>query len=602
MLQADLDELRQQVRDLTNRIARLEESLAPRESATATRDTELPPLPEDPGILAQVSDTTSILPVLGGALLGLAGAYLLRAIAESGALPPRAVFTLGTLYAVAWLLWAARAPIERRSATTLYSLTSVLILSPLLWESTLRFHMITTWEASVILMAYTLVGLAVSWRRDLLIVATITTLAGLITAGALLIATHDVLPFTFVFLAIAAAVEVCACLNHWLGERWLAAAAANLSVLLATWLVTNPRGLPEVYAPIPARALFAAQMALVAIYLSSVMVRTLLRGLTFTNFETGQCALAFVIGVGGALRLSAGGAHITPALGGFALVCGAACYAISFIVLERHGSHGRNFYTYSTFGMLLVLVGCRILLSDGATAVVWSALAIACIGAGGLWARLTLEIHGGIYLVLALALSGAFQQAAGFLLGADLWPGSAPTALWIGAAVAGASYLLAVRFTPSLSGWNFRALRRGRCRRAGLVGVGPFGRRPDRYLSRTLRFRSRKPLLRNLADRRRDGRRRAAGFGGFPPLLQRPCSIGLPSHAPGRLSPGRRRYAPGSQGRPVSLAAALWRRAHGDTSSPAFWVESMRGAADSYLGGTSSHNDLRLWEAPRKPG
>ena len=31
MLQADLDELRQQVRDLTNRISRLEESLAARE-------------------------------------------------------------------------------------------------------------------------------------------------------------------------------------------------------------------------------------------------------------------------------------------------------------------------------------------------------------------------------------------------------------------------------------------------------------------------------------------------------------------------------------------------------------------------------------------
>jgi hypothetical protein len=459
MSQADLDELRQQVRDLTNRISRLEESLAARENSIPTREAEPPALPEDPGILSQVPDTTSVLPVLGGALLGLAGAYLLRAIAESGTLPPRAVFTLGTLYAVAWLLWAARAPLERRFATTLYSLTSVLILSPLLWESTLRFHMITAWEASVILIAFTLVGLAVSWRRDLLIVATLTTLAGLITAGALLTATHDVLPFTFVFLAIAAAVEVCACLNHWLGERWLAAAAANLSVLLATWLVTNPRGLPEVYAPIPVRTLFAAQMALLATYLSSVMVRTLLRGLAFTNFETGQCALAFVIGVGGALRLSAGGAHITPALGGFALVCGAACYVISFMVLERHGSHGRNFYTYSTFGMLLVLVGCRILLNEGAAAVVWSVLAVACIGAGGLWARLTLEIHGGIYLVLALALSGALQQAAGFLLGADLWPGSAPTALWTGVAVAGASYLLAVWFTPSLGGWNFRALR-----------------------------------------------------------------------------------------------------------------------------------------------
>ena len=460
MSEADLDELRQQVRDLSNRISRLEESLVVRETSASTREAEPAARPEEPDILSQVPDTTSVLPILGGALLGLAGAYLLRAIAESGVLPSRAVFTLGTLYAVAWLLWAARAPAEQKLATSLYSLTSVLILSPLLWEATLRFHMITTWEASTILVAFTLIGLAVSWRRDLLVVATISTLAALGTAGALLISTHDALPFTFVFLAIAAAVEACACLNHWLGERWLAAAAANLSVLLATWLVTNPNGLPEVYAPISVRALFAAQMALLAIYLSSVMVRTLARGLSFTTFETVQCALAFVIGLGGAMRLSAGGTHITAAVGVFALLCGAACYAISFIMLERHGSHGRNFYTYSTFGILLVLVGCRMLLNDGAAAIVWSLLAIACIGAGGLWARLTLEIHGGIYLVLALALSGALRESAGFLLGTDFWLDSTHAALWMGVAVAGASYLLAVRSAPSIGGgWNFHALR-----------------------------------------------------------------------------------------------------------------------------------------------
>jgi hypothetical protein len=255
-------------------------------------------------------------------------------------------------------------------------------------------------------------------------------------------------------------VEACACLNHWLGERWLAAATANLSVLLATWLITNPNGLPAVYAPISPRAVLAAQMALLAIYLSSVMVRTLLRGLAITTFETVQCVLAFVIGLGGAVRLSAGGTHITSAIGVFALACGAACYTISFIMLERHGSHGRNFYTYSTFGILLVLVGCRMLLNDGSTGIVWSALAITCIGAGGRWARLTLEIHGGIYLVLALALSGALRQSAGFLLGTDFWLSSAHAALWIGVAVAAASYLLAERSAPAIGdGWNFHALR-----------------------------------------------------------------------------------------------------------------------------------------------
>jgi hypothetical protein len=460
MSQADLDELRQQVRDLSNRVSRLEESFAPTGASNLIRESESPALHDDSEILSSVPDSTAVLPIFGKAILGLAGAYLLRAVAEAGVFPSRFVFTIGTLYAVAWLLWAARAPVERRLTTTLYSLTSVLILSPLLWEATLRFHMITAGHASVILVAFTLIGLVVSWKKDSLIVATISTLGGLVTAGALLIATDDVLPFTFVFLAIAAAVEACACLNHWLGERWLAAVVANLSVLFATWLVTNPRGLPEVYAPIPVGGLFAAQMTLLAIYLFSVIVRTLLRGLAFTNFETGQCALAFVIGVGGALRLSAEYAHITPALGGFALICGATCYAISFVVLERRGSHGRNFYTYSTFGILLVLVGCRILLADDAAGIVWSVLAVACIGAGGLWARLTLEIHGSIYLVLALALSGAFHQAAWFLLAADLWRNSAHAAIWSGAAVAGACYLLAVRSAPSIGGgWNFRAIR-----------------------------------------------------------------------------------------------------------------------------------------------
>jgi hypothetical protein len=465
MLQADFDELRRQVSDLTDRVARLEESLAVRHDASRTQDVGVrqgaPSARHDENDQpSQVPESTPVLPVLGGATLVLAGAYLLRAIAESGVIPPKVVFSAAVLYAVAWLLWAPRAHAGRRLATTLYSLSAALILSPLLWEATVRFHTVTPWQTGVVLVAFTLIGLAVSWHRDLLMVATISTLAGIGTAGALLIATHDVLPFTFVVLAIAAAIETCACLNHWLGERWLAAVAADLAVLLATWLITNPRGLPESYAAIPAAALFAAQMALLVIYLSSVMVRTLLHGRTFTAFETGQCALAFVIGLGGAIQLSAKGSPLAPAIAGFALLCGAACYAISFKVLARQGSQVRNFYTYSTFAILLVLAGCRIVLNDDATAIVWSLLALACIGAGRFWGRLTLEMHGGVYLLLALMLSGALRQSARFLLGTDAWPASIPPVLWLGAAVAGASYLLAAWSSRSVDrGWNLHTFR-----------------------------------------------------------------------------------------------------------------------------------------------
>ena len=112
------------------------------------------------------------------------------------------------------------------------------------------------------LVLFVVFGLTVSWRKNLLTVATIVTLAGLGTAAGLLIATRDVVPFTLVFLAIAAAVEISSCLEHWLSERWLAALAADLAVRLATWLVTREHGLPEGYAAIPYGWLLGVQVAL----------------------------------------------------------------------------------------------------------------------------------------------------------------------------------------------------------------------------------------------------------------------------------------------------------------------------------------------------
>jgi hypothetical protein len=55
---------------------------------------------------------------------------------------------------------------------------------------------------------------------------------------------------------------------------------------------------------------------------------------------------------------------------------------------------------------------------------------------------LTLRVHGGIYLLLALATSGAFQEVAGLLLGAASWPGERQMALWTGLAATAAAYAL----------------------------------------------------------------------------------------------------------------------------------------------------------------
>ena len=409
--------LEDDVRELTERVTHIERTLG-------IGADPVPALPAAPA--AEAAQTARTAPVVnlpylvGRALLGLAGAYLLRALTEAGTLPHAAGVAAGILYAVGWLALAARAPAAERIEIALHSLTAVLVLSPLLWEATLRFQTVSTWMAGAMLVFFTVFGLAISWRKDILILATIATVAGLGTAGALLMATRDVLPFTLVFLAIGAAVEASACLDHWLSERWLAASGANLSVLLATWLVTREHGIPPNYVPIPHAWLLATLALLLAIYLSSTIVRTLARGFTFTFFETAQCAFAVAIALNGCLRLSAEDPRIAPAIGALAVVCAAACYLVSFILL----AYGRNFYTYTTFGILLAVAGTRILFPLDGAASVWLVLAVASVFAGRRFGRSTLEIHGAIYLLLALFCLGAIHQALVALVGTgDLaWP------------------------------------------------------------------------------------------------------------------------------------------------------------------------------------
>lgn len=89
------------------------------------------------------------------------------------------------------------------------------------------------------------------------------------------------------------------------------------------------------------------------------------------------------------------------------------------------------------FGILLVLAGSRILLSGAAAAVVWALAAIACVWAG----NLTLQLHGGVCLTLAVASSGALNQAGNLILGHAVWPGDHPVFIIGGALVAVLCYI-----------------------------------------------------------------------------------------------------------------------------------------------------------------
>lgn len=384
------------------------------------------------------------LPGLAGrSLLGLAVAYLLRALTESGRLAPALGVALGLAYALAWLVWAARTPAAEALTVRVRALTSALILGPLLWEAHLRFRATTSWQTACVLVLFAVMALAISWRKNQTEVALIGSLAGMLLSAAFLVRTHDLAPYTWGLLALAAAVEASACLEHYLGERWIVAGLTNLAVLLLTYVATRPPGSLEGYAPVGRAETIGAQAALVGIYLVSTMVRTLLRGFRISLFELTQASLALCIGIWGALAVAQGHPRAVLAAGLFCAVCGVACYVVSFAFLERQAKNDRNFYSYATFGLALVLASSGLLLAGAARCLLWAVLAAAFVRAGGETGRMMLKLHAGIYAALAVTVSGLAAKAnAGFLGAGAHAAGSGTPAMWAALGGAAAAYAL----------------------------------------------------------------------------------------------------------------------------------------------------------------
>ncbi len=413
------------LRDLEARVARIEQHLHLAPSSGVASYSAAVANPH-----AILAETAGVVPLFGRALLGLAGAYVLRALTDSNIVPPALGVFAGILYAVFWLVWAARTPVREHAKTILYSVTAALILGPLLWEAVLRIRVLLPSIAAGVLFVFTILGLLISWRKNLLAVATIALLTSILTASALLIGSHDVVPFLVLLLAIAAAVELSACLDHWLSERWLAALAADCVVLLTTYLVTSAAGLPPSYAPIPKPLLLIAQMALPALYLSSTIVRTLRKKLSITTFETAQIALALLLAFGGALRL-ADTLPVRGILGVFGFGCAVLCYAAAYRL------HARNFQTFSAFGLLMLLATVHLMLSASLAFAATAFLAVLFLAV----ADPALAWHGCFLLLASMLLSKAAVGATDLLLAPS--DSEAPSVMLLGGvATAGVCYAL----------------------------------------------------------------------------------------------------------------------------------------------------------------
>lgn len=432
-LRAAVAELAAEVRRLDARVCELEGRRAPvrARAVVAEPGPSLPSIATPQGTLA----------LLGRTLLVLAGAYLVRALTESRALPAAVGVGLGLSYAVFWHLRADRAArAGRRESAVFHALSGSLVAFPLVWETTARFGLLGPRAAGAALVALFAIGLVVAWRQRLSLVAWVTTGLALATALALLVSTRDLLAVFLVLLAVAAGLEWLAYRERWLALRWGAALVLDAVALLLVVLVTRPQGLPPGYVPFSTASAALALLALPALYVAFLAARTLRLGRPVTLFEVAQGSLAVLLGFGGAWRaLSAhGGSSTGP--GVLALLLGALCYGAAFAFAERRPGQGRNFYFYSTAGGALTLAGANGVAPGSGLPFVLGGLGLLAGLFGRRFDRMTLRVHSALYLAAGAIECGLTVACARAIVG-EATGALAPPA-WVAALAAAAGWLL----------------------------------------------------------------------------------------------------------------------------------------------------------------
>ena len=439
----DAEQVGERLRELERRVSALEEQREKPTPVEAEPARAVQPQAKLPAMLPAQPDLerpAAAVPVFGKAILAIAGAYLLRAISESGMLPHLPVLAVAILYAGMWLVWAVRIRAKSHIASVTYGVTSALIFAPLLWEGTVRFQVLPPSVTAALLVAFVVLALALAWRQNLQVIPWVATLAAVATALALIVETHELVPFTAALLAIALATEVVACLGHRLSLRAVPAVAADLAVLLLVYLLASPEGVPAGYRPVSVTMLTALCFALLAIYLGSIGIRSFALRNRLTIFEIAQGVVAFVVASWGSLRASQGAS--APMLGVFFLLAAAVCYwgALSRFVAD---AYTRNRRVCANYAAALLLAGSFMLFPEAFQV---PFLCLAAATAALLYSRtgkLSLGMHASFYLAAAAANSPFPNYAQNALAGAV--PANTDWRVWVVAVSAFLCYAIGSR-------------------------------------------------------------------------------------------------------------------------------------------------------------
>ncbi|MGA2218463.1 MAG: hypothetical protein ABSG51_10280 [Terracidiphilus sp.] len=366
-----------------------------------------------------LAQTGGLFSIVGRAMLGIAGAYVLRAVAESTPLPKLAFAAIAIAYAILWLVWAVRVKAASWVPSAIYAGTSAVILTPMLWELTLSFKVLAPSASAAILAIFVLTASALAWKHNLTPVLWVVNAMAAAAALGLAIASRQLIPFISALLLMAVICEFAAKLNHGSSVRPLVAVAADVAIWALIFIYTGPQDARVDYPVLGMAALLVPGCALFLIYAASAGAGTILHRKNITVFETFQPVIAFLLAASSVLYFEP---HLGPMyLGAACLVLAAACYALALTAFSGVSATRatRNYQVFLAWGTGLLLAGSLLCLPTLGVTLCLGVSAIASVLLGIRLNRLTLQVHGLVLLVSAAVSSGlagyVFHTLAGTL-------------------------------------------------------------------------------------------------------------------------------------------------------------------------------------------
>jgi hypothetical protein len=387
--------------ELEMRVTALEHPSSALSSAPAVESTAVPAAA--PGPTKPSAEGSGAFAVVGRAMLGIAGAYLLRAVAESELVPKSTVAGIAIAYAITWLVWAARTRAGSWFPISAYACTSSLILAPLLWELTMRFKVMSASTAAFAVGLFASVAFVLVRKPDQVHLLRIANIAAGSLCLALAIATHVTLPFIGVLLLMVTFNEYAMNREHVPGARIFVAFAADLAVLILVFIYSSPQSTRLDYPSVAPFWMLLSGLVLFLIFATSVFIRSILRRKKITAFETLQTSVAFAMVTYSFLLFGPPASRVI--LGILCLALSGVTYVAVFKPIEcMHEPF--NAAVFASWSGALFLAGNWLLIPASWMPASMGLAAVAATVAGSRMRRLALEFHGALYLLIAAVGSG----------------------------------------------------------------------------------------------------------------------------------------------------------------------------------------------------